>query len=76
MEPMQNTQMEETQKEKHLRLFQRGLKWLGTGIFFMALSFGINFFSQESVQSVVISMYILTSLGAVCITKGLVDMLG
>ena len=30
-------------KEKHRRLFQRGLKWLCMGILLMAVSFGINF---------------------------------
>jgi len=63
-------------KEKYQRLFQRGLKWLGAGIFLMAVSFGINFFLFQTEVSFVNAMYILTSLGAVCITKGLVDILG
>ncbi|MBK9335089.1 MAG: hypothetical protein IPM98_00315 [Lewinellaceae bacterium] len=62
--------------ENHERLFQRGLKWLGAGIFLMAASFGINFFLYDTETSFQTSMYVLTSLGAICIMKGLVDMLG
>lgn len=67
---------QETQKEKYARLFQRGLRWLGAGVLLMAVSFGVNFFVHESLGAIVISMYILTTAGAVCIFKGLVDMLG
>lgn len=63
-------------KEKHERLFQRGLKWLGAGIALMAVSFGINFFLYDTELSFATSMYLLTTVGAVCILKGLVDMLG
>jgi hypothetical protein len=63
-------------KAHYQMLFQRGLRWLGAGIFMMALRFGINFFVQDSEQSVVISMYVVTSLGSICIMKGLVDILG
>ena len=62
-------------QENHQRLFQRGLKWLGAGVLLMAVSFGINFFLFDS-GSFQTSMYILTSMGAICIMKGLVDMLG
>lgn len=64
------------QKEQHQRLFQRGLIWLGAGIFFMALSFGINFFLFQADHSFTTAMYVLTSLGAVLILKGLADILG
>lgn len=63
-------------KEQQQRLFQHGLKWLGTGIVLMALSFGINFFLFDSGGSFQTSMYVLTSVGAICIFKGLVDILG
>ena len=62
--------------ETHQRLFQRGLKWLGAGILLMATSFGVNFLLYDTDTSFQTSMYVLTSLGAVCIMKGLVDMLG
>lgn len=63
-------------KAQHQRLFQRGLKWLGVGVVCMAASFGINFFLYDTEVSFQSSMYILTSVGAICIMKGLVDMLG
>lgn len=42
----------------------------------MALSFGVNFLLEDSEQLVVKIMYVSTSLGALCMMKGLVDMLG
>lgn len=67
---------DDAQHAKHQHLFQRGLKWLGAGIFFMAVSFGINFFLYQADVSFVTAMYVLTSLGAVFILKGLADILG
>jgi hypothetical protein len=61
---------------RHQMLFQRGLRWLAAGIFLMALSFGVNFFLGGSEQLVVKIMYVSTSLGALCMIKGLVDILG
>lgn len=63
-------------KERHQRSFQRGIVWLGVGMFLMAMSFGINFFLFQADKSFLTAMYILTSVGAVCIMKGLVDILG
>lgn len=63
-------------KEQHRRSFQRGIVWLGVGVFLMAVSFGINFLLFQSDKSFITAMYILTSVGAVCIMKGLVDILG
>lgn len=63
-------------KEKHQRLFQRGLKWLCVGIVLMAVSFGINFLLFHSEGSFAAFMYALTTLGTVCIVKGLVDIMG
>jgi hypothetical protein len=63
-------------KERHQMLFQRGLRWLAAGIFLMALSFGVNFLLEDSEQLVVKVMYVSTSLGAICMIKGLVDILG
>jgi len=63
-------------KEKHQRLFQRGCKWLFMGILLMALSFGINFLLFHSEGSFAVFMYTLTTSGAVCIMKGLVDIMG
>ncbi len=63
-------------KEKNNRLFQRGSKWLGAGVLSMAISFGINFVLFQEDKSFIIPMYVLTSIGAICIMKGLVDILG
>lgn len=63
-------------KEKNQRLFDRGLIWLGVGIFLMAVSFGVNFFMFQADKSFITAMYTLTSVGAVCIMKGLADILG
>ena len=63
-------------KEQGRRLMDRGLKWLGVGILLMAVSFGVNFFMFQADKSFITAMYILTSLGAVCIMKGLADILG
>lgn len=71
-----NSASESLSKEQQQRLFQQGLKWLGAGIVLMAVSFGINFFLFDSHGSFQISMYVLTSVGSICIFKGLVDIPG
>jgi hypothetical protein len=63
-------------KEKHNRLFLGGCKWIGAGIVIMAISFGVNFVLFHADVSFTTIMYILTSLGAVCIMKGLYNILG
>ena len=63
-------------KTAHQRLFKRGIKWLCVGIFLMALSFAINFFLFHSGYSFVTMMYLLTTLGTLCIVKSLADILG
>lgn len=73
---MDDSATETLSKEQQQRLFQQGLKWLGAGIVLMAVSFGVNFFLFDSGGSFQTSMYVLTSVGAICIFKGLVDILG
>jgi hypothetical protein len=63
-------------KEKHRQLFQRGLLWLGAGVTLMGLSFAINLLLFHSETSFSTTMYILTSLGAACMVKGLADIMG
>jgi hypothetical protein len=63
-------------KEHHQRLFKRGLNWLGAGVLMMALSFGINFFLSGTDVSVTTVMYVMTSVGTLCIIKALGDILG
>jgi hypothetical protein len=63
-------------KEKHKRLFERGKKWLGAGMLLMGLSFTLNFLLINTDTSFIPFMYFLTSAGATCIVKGLVDIFG
>lgn len=63
-------------KEKHKRLFQRGCQWIGVGALILGLSFGITFLLFQSDKSFLVYMYIMTSIGGVCVFKGLVDILG
>lgn len=63
-------------KEKHQRLFQRGLKCLGLGVLLMAVSFGINVLLFHSGQDFETTMYVLTTLGAVFIMFGLACLFG
>ncbi|MGI9160440.1 MAG: hypothetical protein ACR2K1_11885 [Saprospiraceae bacterium] len=63
-------------KARHQMLFQRGLRWLAAGVLLMALSFGVNFCLEDAAQLVVKVMYVSTSLGALCMMKGLLDILG
>ncbi len=63
-------------KEKHQRLFKRGLLWLSAGASLMAISLAINFFLFQLDKSFSTPMYVLTTLGIVCIMKGLSDIVG
>lgn len=66
----------ETLKEKHKRFFKRGCHWVGFGAMTLGISFGINFVLFHSNGAFIPFMYILTSLGAVCVMKGLMDIFG
>lgn len=63
-------------KEKHQRLFKQGMMWLLAGGVLMGLSFAINFILYHSDGNFHTMMYVLTSVAAIMITKGLVDILG
>lgn len=63
-------------KEKYRHLFQRGLVWLGAGAVLMVLSFAINLLLFHSETSFSTTMYVLTSLGAACMVKGIADIMG
>jgi hypothetical protein len=62
--------------EKHERLFRRGVKLVGAGAGMLVLSFGINFMLVQSNPSFIPLMYGMTTIGATCMMKGLVDILG
>jgi hypothetical protein len=69
-------QLDAEKKAKNARLFKNGLIWLGIGIFLMAISFGINFLFYNTGKPFGVFMYVLTTVGAIFIMKGLVNILG
>lgn len=86
MEPLNNTTNEFTaqiqptppQKETsahavHERRFLSGKKWLCFGIAMMGVSFGINMLLWGNSDAFVGIMYTMTSLGCICLIKGLMD---
>lgn len=67
----------EATKEKNLRLFHRGLTWMAVGVGIMGLSFMIQFLLfQSDDRSFIVPMYVLTTLGTLCVMKGLGDAFG
>ena len=64
-------------QEKHVRLLQRGLIWIAAGVVVCGLSFAIQYLLFHSGdQSLISYMYVLTSVGALLILKGMVDIVG
>jgi hypothetical protein len=63
-------------KEKHKRIVKRGLICLAVGILLMGSSFGITFLLFQSDKPFTMLMYTMTTIGAICIFKGLADILG
>ena len=70
------SQNDEALKKKYKHLFQRGCKWVGIGAVTLGISFGINFVLFHSNGAFIPIMYVLTSVGAICVMKGLVDIFG
>ncbi len=73
---VQSSPVQELPPEQHKRLFRRGILWLGAGVALMGLSFCVNYCLFHSEQSFHGVMYTMTTIGAVCITKGMGDILG
>ena len=67
------TAIETLSKEKHERRLKRGIKWMGVGALTLVLSFGINFLCFQCAVDFHTPMYVLTSLGAISLLKGMVD---
>jgi len=63
-------------KEKHERRFQRGLLWMAAGAITLVLSFAINFLCFQCEVDFHTPMYVLTSLGALGILKGMGNVFG
>jgi hypothetical protein len=67
---------QQARKEKHQRLTRNGTLWIVAGAFLMGSSFVLNYFMFHSGGSFGWYMYGFTTLGSICILKGLVDILG
>lgn len=63
-------------KEKQQRRFQHGLRWFGAGVALMGLSFCLNFLLFNTSTDMTTTMFVLTSLGAAGIVKGMADIFG
>lgn len=69
-----NTSASPSVSAKRQYLLRTAKYWLCAGVGLMALSFAINFFLYgDGTAFVTNSMYVLTTLGTVCITKALVN---
>ncbi len=60
-------------KTKHDRRLQRGVLWMGVGAVILVLSFGINFLCFQCGVDFHTPMYVLTSLGALGLLKGMTE---
>lgn len=63
-------------KARQERRFQRGIKWMLGGAGTLVFSFGLNFLLYQAGADLEIPMYVLTSLGAMCVLKGMADVFG
>lgn len=73
----QDTQtLDAISKEKQDRRFQRGLLWMAAGAITLVLSFVINFLCFQCEVDFHTPMYVLTSLGALGILKGMGNIFG
>ena len=65
--------LEAISKEKHARRFKNGLLWMGAGAITLVLSFGINFICFQCGVDFHLPMYVLTSLGALGLLRGMMS---
>lgn len=63
-------------KEKHARLFRRGLLFLAVGVSMLGMSFCVNYCLFHSEQSFTVIMYTMTTIGSGLVLKGMGDILG
>ncbi|MDX2134262.1 MAG: hypothetical protein SFV52_05735 [Saprospiraceae bacterium] len=68
--------IDDAKKEKFSRLLKQGQQWLGAGVCLMGLSLMLNFLLLEGGMGFTTVMYIVTSMGALCMIKGIVDIMG
>jgi len=60
-------------KAHHARRFKRGLLWMGAGALTLVSSFAINFLCFQCGVDFHLPMYVLTSLGALGLLKGMMS---
>ncbi len=61
---------------KHEKLFMQGIVWIGVGITTMLLSFIMIFCFSDADKIMLTFMYLITTVSAMSILKGLVNILG
>lgn len=66
----QDTAIDPAEKAKRERRFQRGAIWMCVGAFMLLLSFGINLVMFQKMDFSTL-MYVMVSLGALCVLKGM-----
>ncbi len=66
----------EEAKAQQARRLQRGVKWMLGGAGTLVFSFGLNFLLYQAGADLETPMYILTSLGALGVLKGMADVFG
>lgn len=70
------TVLDAATKEKHERLFRRGLLFLAIGVSMLGMSFCVNYCLFHAEQSFTVVMYTMTTIGSGLVLKGMGDMLG
>jgi hypothetical protein len=63
-------------KARQERRLQRGVKWMLGGAGTLIFSFSLNFLLYQAGADLETPMYILTSLGALGVLKGMADVFG
>ena len=66
----------EAERAQLKRLLRRGQQWLCAGVTFMGISLLLNLALLDSGATLTTSMYIVTTLGAICMVKGMADIFG
>jgi hypothetical protein len=60
-------------REKQERRFKHGLLWMGIGALTLVISFVVNFLCFQCGVDFHLPMYVLTSLGALSLLKGMMS---
>jgi len=66
----------EAEREQFKKLLRRGQQWLCAGVAFMGISLLVNLALMDSGAALTTTMYVVTTLGAICMVKGMADIFG